>query len=75
MPERFLELDVDVRGMDFEMIPFRAGRRICPELSLAIISFDWKLDGGMKPEELDMDDKFGITVQKAQPLRVVPFPV
>ncbi|KAI8542239.1 hypothetical protein RHMOL_Rhmol08G0123000 [Rhododendron molle] len=84
MPERFLDLDVDVRGRDFELIPFGAGRRICPGLSLAIRvvplmlgslinSFDWKLDGGMKPEELDMDDKFGITVQKAQPLRVVPF--
>ncbi|KAI8542240.1 hypothetical protein RHMOL_Rhmol08G0123100 [Rhododendron molle] len=86
MPERFLELDVDVRGRDLELIPLGAGRRICPGLSLAIRivpvmlgslinSFDWKLEGGMKPEELDMDDKFGITVQKAQPLRVVPFPV
>jgi hypothetical protein len=26
----------------------------------------------MKPEDMDMDDKFGITLQKAQPLRVVP---
>ncbi|KAI8542229.1 hypothetical protein RHMOL_Rhmol08G0122100 [Rhododendron molle] len=86
MPERFLDLDVDVRGRDFELIPFGAGRRICPGLSLAIRvvplmlgsvinSFDWKLEGGIKPEELDMDDVFGITVQKAQPLRVVPFPV
>ncbi|KAI8542231.1 hypothetical protein RHMOL_Rhmol08G0122300 [Rhododendron molle] len=86
MPERFLDLDVDVRGRDFELIPFGAGRRICPVLSLAIRvvplmlgslinSFDWKLEGGMKPEELDMDDEFGLTLQKAQPLRVVPFPV
>ncbi|KAI8542236.1 hypothetical protein RHMOL_Rhmol08G0122800 [Rhododendron molle] len=86
MPERFLDLDVDVRGRDFELIPFGAGRRICPGLSLAvrvvplmlgslINSFDWKLEGGMKPEDLDMDDEFGLTLQKAQPLRVVPFPV
>ncbi|XP_058228507.1 geraniol 8-hydroxylase-like isoform X1 [Rhododendron vialii] len=84
MPERFLDLDVDVRGRDFELIPFGAGRRICPGLSLAIRvvplmlgslinSFDWKLEGGIKSEELDMDAKFGITVQKAQPLCVVPF--
>ncbi|XP_058228503.1 geraniol 8-hydroxylase-like [Rhododendron vialii] len=86
MPERFLDSDIDIRGRDFELIPFGAGRRICPGLSLAIRvvplmlgslinSFDWKLEGGIKPEELDMDDKFGITVQKAQPLRVVPFHV
>ncbi|KAG5535704.1 hypothetical protein RHGRI_023462 [Rhododendron griersonianum] len=59
MPERFLDLDVDVR------VPLMLGS--------LINSFDWKLDGGMKPEELDMDDKFGIAVQKDQPLRVVPF--
>ncbi|KAI8542266.1 hypothetical protein RHMOL_Rhmol08G0125500 [Rhododendron molle] len=86
MPERFLDLDVDVRGRDFELIPFGAGRRICPGLSLAvrviplmlgslINSFNWKLEGGIKPEELDMDDEFGLTLRKAQPLHVVPFPV
>ncbi|KAG5535702.1 hypothetical protein RHGRI_023460 [Rhododendron griersonianum] len=86
MPERFLDSDIDIRGRDFELIPFGAGRRICPGLSLAIRvvplmlgslinSFDWKLESGIKPEELDMDDKFGITVQKAQPLRIVPLPV
>ncbi|KAH7850949.1 hypothetical protein Vadar_004958 [Vaccinium darrowii] len=86
MPERFLDLDIDVRGRDFELIPFGGGRRICPGLSLAIRviplmlgslinSFNWKLEGGIKPEELDMDDKFGLTLQKAQPLRVVPFPM
>ncbi|KAH7852690.1 hypothetical protein Vadar_027939 [Vaccinium darrowii] len=84
MPERFLESEVDVRGQDFELIPFGAGRRICPGLPLAIRmvpvvlgslinSFDWKLEGGIAPEELDMEDKFGITLQKAQPLRAIPF--
>ncbi|KAI9173765.1 hypothetical protein LWI28_006130 [Acer negundo] len=58
VPERFLGSDVDVRGQNFELIPFGAGRRICP--------------GGVKPEKMDMDDKFGITLQRAQPLRAVP---
>lgn len=85
-PERFLESDMDVRGRDFELIPFGAGRRICPGLPLAIRmvpvmlgsllnSFDWKLEDGSSPEELDMEEKFGITLQKALPLRAVPIPV
>ncbi|KAK2404830.1 hypothetical protein P8452_10424 [Trifolium repens] len=82
-PERFLGSDIDVKGRDFELVPFGGGRRICPGLQLAnrmlllmlgslVNSFDWVLEGGMKPEDMDMDDKFGITLQKAQPLRIVP---
>lgn len=81
-PERFMGSDIDVKGRSFELAPFGAGRRICPGLQLAnrmlllmlgslINSFDWKLEDGMKPEDMDMDDKFGITLQKAQPLRVI----
>ncbi|XP_058228521.1 geraniol 8-hydroxylase-like [Rhododendron vialii] len=84
MPARFLESEVDVRGQDFELIPFGAGRRICPGLPLAmrmvpmvlgslVNSFDWKLEGGIAPGELDMEEKFGITLQKAQPMRAIPF--
>nr|AGX93052.1 geraniol 10-hydroxylase-like protein [Amsonia hubrichtii] len=85
-PERFLESEVDMRGRDFELIPFGAGRRICPGLPLAIRmvpvmlgsllnSFDWKLEGGIAPKDLDMEEKFGITLQKAHPLRAVPRPL
>ncbi|CAA2993979.1 geraniol 10-hydroxylase [Olea europaea subsp. europaea] len=85
-PERFMESELDVRGRDFELIPFGAGRRICPGLPLAIRmvpvmlgsllnSFDWKLEGGIAPKELDMEEKFGITLQKANPLRAVPTPL
>ncbi|XP_002271652.1 cytochrome P450 76T24 [Vitis vinifera] len=82
-PERFLECDIDVKGRDFQLIPFGAGRRICPGLLLGrrmvhlvlaslLHSFDWKLEGGMKPEDMDMSETFGFSVRKAQPLRVVP---
>ncbi|XP_051140288.1 geraniol 8-hydroxylase-like [Andrographis paniculata] len=85
-PERFLQSEIDMRGRDFELIPFGAGRRICPGLPLAVRmvpvmlgsllnSFDWKLAGGIEPKELDMEEKFGITIQKAQPLRAVPTPL
>lgn len=74
-PQRFLGSEVDVRGRDFELIPFGAGRRICPGLPLAmrlvpvmlgslINSFDWKVEGGKV-----------VTMVKAQPLRAVPIPL
>ncbi|XP_050208580.1 cytochrome P450 83B1-like [Mercurialis annua] len=80
VPERFLNSRIDVKGQDFELIPFGAGRRICPglfigmanvELSLAnlLYKFDWEMPGGMKPEEMDTDNVLpGLTVHKKDPL-------
>ncbi|KAL6494376.1 hypothetical protein OROGR_031176 [Orobanche gracilis] len=87
LPERFLTGkfgNTDFRGKDFELIPFGAGRRICPGLPLAyrmvhlmiatlVCNFGWNLEhGGMKQEELDMDEKFGLTLQRAIPLKAIP---
>ncbi|KAF8380389.1 hypothetical protein HHK36_027874 [Tetracentron sinense] len=83
VPERFLGSEIDVRGRHFELIPFGAGRRICPGMPLALRmlhlmlasllhSFDWKLEDGMTPKDMDMGDKFGLTLQKAEPLLAVP---
>ncbi|KAL2477932.1 Cytochrome [Forsythia ovata] len=83
MPERFLDCKTDFRGQDFELIPFSAGRRICPGLPLAhrmvhlmlatlICNFEWKLEEGLNPEEIDMSEKFGLTLQKAIPLKAFP---
>ncbi|KAF4378795.1 hypothetical protein F8388_006246 [Cannabis sativa] len=86
IPERFLESDIDVKGRHFELTPFGGGRRICPGLPLAIRmvhlmlgslihSFDWKLEDGVKPQPLNMDEKFGLTLHKAQPLKALPIPI
>ncbi|KAI8027919.1 Cytochrome P450 76T24 [Camellia lanceoleosa] len=83
VPERFLDLKVDMRGQDFELIPFGAGRRICPGIPLAyqmvhfmlaslLHSFDWKLGGGMESKDIDMSEKFGITLRKTIPLKAIP---
>ncbi|WCJ23100.1 Cytochrome P450 76T24 [Euphorbia peplus] len=83
-PERFLMSKIDVKGRDFELIPFGAGRRICPGLPLAhrmmhlmlaslVGSFNWKLANDTKPYELDMTEKFGLALFKAQPLLATPY--
>ncbi|WCJ37097.1 cytochrome P450 family 76 subfamily C polypeptide 1 [Euphorbia peplus] len=83
-PERFLESNVaDFRGHDFGLIPFGSGRRICPGMPMAarqlplvlgylIRCFHWSLPNGEDPQQLDMSEKFGITLQKEQPLYIIP---
>jgi hypothetical protein len=62
VPERFLDggaaaTSVDFRGQHFELLPFGAGRRVCPGLGFAEASaemalasllyhFDWEAAGG-----------------------------
>ena len=86
MPERFLGREIDVKGRDFELIHFGAGRRICPGMSLAhgmvhlmlaslLHSHGWKLEDGVRLENLDMSEKFGLTLKKAQPLSAIPIKV
>ncbi|MED6206367.1 hypothetical protein PIB30_026072 [Stylosanthes scabra] len=84
-PERFLGSDVDYKGNDFELIPFGAGRRGCPaiafataviELALAQLlhSFDWELPHGVKVEDLDLSEVFGISMHRRENLHVVAKP-
>ncbi|WCJ26089.1 Cytochrome P450 76T24 [Euphorbia peplus] len=86
VPERFLDSDIDVRGRNFELLPFGGGRRICPGLPLAsrmlhlmlgslVNNFDWKIEDEFKTDILDINDKFGITVEKAKPLLAIPIPI
>ncbi|KAL2337554.1 hypothetical protein Fmac_012000 [Flemingia macrophylla] len=69
----------DFLGQDFELIPFGAGRRICPGLPMAVVtlelvlanlihSFDWELPQGMKKEDIDHEVLPGITQHKKNQL-------
>ncbi|KAJ9553365.1 hypothetical protein OSB04_017410 [Centaurea solstitialis] len=81
-PERFLGSKIDFKGQNFEFTPFGSGRRMCPGLPLGLKSvelilaslvreFDWVLPNGDDPSKLDMNDKFGVTLQKEKPLKIV----
>ncbi|KAJ8428828.1 hypothetical protein Cgig2_005893 [Carnegiea gigantea] len=82
-PERFEGSSIDYKGTNFEFIPFGSGRRMCPGIALGVANmelplammlhhFDWKLPTGMKPNDLDMDELFGLTVSRKNALRVIP---
>ncbi|XP_073014696.1 cytochrome P450 71A6-like [Primulina eburnea] len=80
-PERFLDTNADYKGLDFELIPFGAGRRGCPgvtfatavyELTLAklVHNFDIALPNGENGENLDMSEVNGIAVHRKFPLMI-----
>ncbi|KAG9138085.1 hypothetical protein Leryth_001340 [Lithospermum erythrorhizon] len=84
-PERFLEEDIDVKGNDFRVLPFGAGRRICPGAQLGINMvtsmlghllhhFNWSPAPGVKPEEIDITERPGAVSFMLNPLHCVATP-
>ncbi|XP_042491179.1 trimethyltridecatetraene synthase-like [Macadamia integrifolia] len=78
-PERFIGNMIDVKGQDFELLPFGSGRRMCPGYSLGLKviqsslanllhGFVWKLPNQMNPEELNMEEIFGLSTPRKFPL-------
>ncbi|XP_012457061.1 cytochrome P450 83B1 [Gossypium raimondii] len=78
-PERFIGSSIDYKGLNFELIPFGAGRRVCPgmrmgiavvELALAnlLYKFDWEMLPEMNKEDIDFDVVPGLTTHKKNDL-------
>ncbi|GJU48851.1 putative RNA-directed DNA polymerase [Tanacetum coccineum] len=44
-PERFSESSVNMMGTDFELIPFGAGRRMCPGMAMGLANIELPLIG------------------------------
>ncbi|WMV10106.1 hypothetical protein MTR67_003491 [Solanum verrucosum] len=83
MKKSTLEGDIDFKGQNFELIPFGAGRRGCPGISLGVTTvnlilsnllyaFDWELPYGMMKEEIDTDGLPGLIMNKKNALCLVP---
>nr|XP_051203480.1 geraniol 8-hydroxylase-like isoform X3 [Lolium perenne] len=86
MPERFIGREVDYKGGDFELLPFGAGRRMCPGVPLAtrmvhlvlatlLNRFKWRIPMEVERAGIDMTDKFGVTLTKAIPLCAIAIPI
>ncbi|XP_019196630.1 PREDICTED: cytochrome P450 83B1-like [Ipomoea nil] len=74
-PERFLDCNIDYKGQNFELIPFGAGRRMCPGMALGLVvaelalanllyAFDWELPSWMKKEDIDTESLPGLAMHK-----------
>ncbi|EOX97186.1 Cytochrome P450 82C4, putative isoform 1 [Theobroma cacao] len=84
VPERFLNehAKFDVRGQDFEFVPFGSRRRMCPgatfalqilHLTLARLIHGFEL-GKVSDKPVDMTESPALTLPKATPLEVTVTP-
>ncbi|KAL7603835.1 hypothetical protein Lser_V15G18852 [Lactuca serriola] len=83
-PERFLtsHKHVDVKGNNYELLPFGSGRRVCPGIPFALQALHITLATLIqqfvlkKPsnEPIDMSESPGVTISKAIPLEVLLAP-
>ncbi|XP_059285807.1 xanthotoxin 5-hydroxylase CYP82C4-like [Lycium ferocissimum] len=85
-PDRFLmssHSNVDVKGQDFELIPFGSGRRSCPGASLALqvlhlmlarLLQAFEFSKPLDDQPIDLTESPSLTIPKATPLDVLITP-
>lgn len=83
IPERFVDSSIDYRGLNFELLPFGSGRRVCPGMTTGIAMvelgllnllyfFDWGLPEGTTVKDIDMEEEGAVIVGKKVSLELVP---
>ncbi|KAJ4900542.1 Cytochrome P450 71B11 [Raphanus sativus] len=83
IPERFMDKEIDYKGINFELLPFGSGRRMCPGMGLGmslvhltlinlLYRFDWKLPEGMEAKDVDLEESYGLVSPKKIPLELIP---
>ncbi|OEL15264.1 indolin-2-one monooxygenase [Dichanthelium oligosanthes] len=85
MAEQFMEgaMDVvsDYQGNDFHLLPFGSGRRMCPGMNFAVVTFkmilanlvhhfNWELPPGSPG--VDMAESFAMDVHRKEKLLLIP---
>jgi coumaroylquinate(coumaroylshikimate) 3'-monooxygenase len=84
-PERFVDENIDIKGCDYRVLPFGAGRRVCPgaQLGINLVAsmighllhhFTWSLPEGTRLEDLSMMESPGLITFMGTPLQVVATP-
>ncbi|KAL8485841.1 hypothetical protein ACS0TY_027944 [Phlomoides rotata] len=85
LPERFMGKEIDALGSNFSLLPFGSGRRRCPGYNLALKmvpttfanllhGFNFKLVDGMKPQDICMEEEYGLTTHPKVPLSIIMEP-
>ncbi|XP_049369148.1 trimethyltridecatetraene synthase-like [Solanum verrucosum] len=85
IPERFIENNIDVKGQNFALLPFGSGKRRCPGYSLGmkvvrttmanlLHGFNWNLTGDMRPEDISMEEMYGLSTHPKKPITVIMEP-
>ncbi|KAL2613928.1 hypothetical protein R1flu_025620 [Riccia fluitans] len=82
-PQRFtFDNPRDVRGRNFEILPFVSGRRMCPGMDMGLKRVEMTVAQVLQTctlslhpgVEVDVEEGRGITLPKAHPLRVLVTP-
>ncbi|KAG5579350.1 hypothetical protein H5410_049977 [Solanum commersonii] len=72
-------------GPDFKILPFSAGKRKCPGAPLGVKlvlmalarlfhCYDWSPPNGVKHQDIDTNEVYGMTMPKAKPLMAIAKP-
>ncbi|KAF3487938.1 hypothetical protein F2Q69_00056329 [Brassica cretica] len=83
IPERFVDNEIDYKGLNFELLAFGSGRRMCPGMGVGmalvhltlvnlLYRFDWKLPEGMETRDVDLEESYGLVCPKKIPLELIP---